>query len=175
MVGPLRKTRYLLCLLSGVLPVLSAQQIPAPPQPVPIDRAASTQPQQHCSQLEASDKRIYEVHGVFVPAGGFADPNNGTIIELSAFCRVSIIAKPELDSKIRIELWLPIEHWNGVFYGVGSGGGAGNISFGSLYPALRRGFAVRTQISAPLQMRTPSLPSRHGGPISAFAQHMRWR
>ena len=64
------------------------------------------------------------------------------IAGLPPFCRVQITAKPAPASSIRIELWLPAAGWNGRFLGTGNGGGAGSIGYGSMGPAIKRGFAV---------------------------------
>ena len=55
--------------------------------------------------------------------------------------RLSLEASPEQGSFIRIELWLP-ERWNGVFLGLGNGGMAGGIYYGSLTGYSKRGYAV---------------------------------
>ncbi len=41
-----------------------------------------------------------------------------------------------------MEVWLPVDNWNGRFLGTGSGGGAGAINYWSLLTGLQRGFAV---------------------------------
>ena len=56
--------------------------------------------------------------------------------QLPTFCRVKVQATPTSDSKIQIEVWLPVEGWNGRFHGLGNGGFAGEIDFGGLARAL---------------------------------------
>src|SRR3954471_14442907 len=46
---------------------------------------------------------------------------------IPAHCRVTMVLKPTSDSNINVELWLPVENWNGKFMGVGNGGWAGSI------------------------------------------------
>ena len=41
---------------------------------------------------------------------------------LPAHCRVAATLKPSSDSDIKMELWLPLENWNGTFEMVGNGG-----------------------------------------------------
>jgi feruloyl esterase len=60
---------------------------------------------------------------------------------LPAFCRVIALSRPTSDSEIPIEVWLPIDHWNGKFMGVGNGGFAGSIGYQSLAGAVLSGFA----------------------------------
>ncbi|WP_157772580.1 hypothetical protein [Acetobacter pomorum] len=35
------------------------------------------------------------------------------------------MATPSSDSKVGVEVWLPLEHWNGRFLGTGNGAGLG--------------------------------------------------
>ncbi len=62
--------------------------------------------------------------------------------DLPAFCRVTGILRPSSDSKIRFEVWLPQEGWNGRLLGTGNGGFAGSISYPQMANYLKRGFAV---------------------------------
>src|SRR5262245_61231275 len=41
---------------------------------------------------------------------------------IPAHCRVQMVLKPTADSLINMELWLPVDGWNGKFLGVGNGG-----------------------------------------------------
>ncbi len=82
-----------------------------------------------------------------LPAGALIPPGAAAALSgLPAFCRVTATLRPSADSRIGVELWLPdAQHWNGRFLGVGSGGGAGVISYTTgLVEGLRRGFAVAT-------------------------------
>jgi hypothetical protein len=77
-----------------------------------------------------------------VAAGPFSPPYGGAIDKLPAFCRVAGVIKPSSDSYIRFEVWLPTSGWNGKFLGVGNGGFAGAIGFGSMGANLKRGYAT---------------------------------
>ena len=61
---------------------------------------------------------------------------------LPAHCRVAATLRPSSDSDIKMELWLPVENWNGKFQMVGNGGWAGIISFPQMGAALRDGYAT---------------------------------
>lgn len=61
-----------------------------------------------------------------------------------AFCRVAATLKPSSDSNIRIEVWMPLEKWNGKFMGVGGGGFAGRIGYEGLVSGVKRGYATAT-------------------------------
>ena len=84
-----------------------------------------------------------------VPAGPFqqssAMPPGGPAqspLMLPAHCRVAGVLTPSADSSIEMELWLPIESWNGKFQAVGNGGFAGTISFPAMAQALQEGYAT---------------------------------
>src|SRR5580700_813260 len=77
-----------------------------------------------------------------VPAGAFTPPYGAPIDKLPAFCRVAGVIKPTADSYIRFEVWLPASNWNGKFLGVGNGGFAGAIGFGSMGANVKRGYAT---------------------------------
>ncbi|MBV8515306.1 MAG: tannase/feruloyl esterase family alpha/beta hydrolase, partial [Acidobacteria bacterium] len=61
---------------------------------------------------------------------------------LSAFCRVRVASHPSSDSDIKIEVWLPLEGWNGKLQGRGNGGFAGEIDYFTLAIALHEGYAT---------------------------------
>src|SRR5689334_20009001 len=50
--------------------------------------------------------------GAGAPAARGAAPAN-----IPAHCRVQMILKPTSDSLINMELWLPLQNWNGKFMG----------------------------------------------------------
>jgi len=61
---------------------------------------------------------------------------------LPAYCRVAAVLKPSSDSEIKMEIWLPVETWNGKFQAVGNGGFAGMISYPAMSSALQEGYAT---------------------------------
>jgi feruloyl esterase len=62
--------------------------------------------------------------------------------ELPSHVRLALVSRPTGESYIRIEVWMPLEGWNGRFIGTGSGGGAGYINYNALKAGVRNGFAV---------------------------------
>ena len=62
--------------------------------------------------------------------------------DLPGFCQVVAVLRPTRDSKIKIELWLPLSGWNGKLQAVGNGGWSGTMPYGALEAALRRGYAA---------------------------------
>ena len=86
--------------------------------------------------------------GAFTPAGTLpsaqmlASRGIPAYKDLPAFCRVALTIKPNKDSDIKVEVWLPSSGWNGKFMAVGNGGWSGNIVYLSLAQALARGYAA---------------------------------
>ena len=61
---------------------------------------------------------------------------------LPTFCRVRAVARPSNDSDINIEVWLPVNGWNGRYLGVGNGTYGGSISYYRLGESLHAGYAT---------------------------------
>ena len=85
--------------------------------------------------------------GAFTPPGGggiLAGGPGGTSVYKSvpAFCRVTATLTPTSDSDIKIEVWMPVEKWNGKLAGIGNGVWAGNIAYSSMADPLAQGYAV---------------------------------
>ncbi|MEP7116924.1 MAG: tannase/feruloyl esterase family alpha/beta hydrolase, partial [Acidobacteriota bacterium] len=79
--------------------------------------------------------------GAFTPPGSPAGPPDPALANLPAFCRVTASLTPTPDSDIAIEVWLPVQGWNGKLQSVGNGGWAGVIPYGALGAALASGYA----------------------------------
>ncbi len=60
------------------------------------------------------------------------------------YVKVSAVSRPDPDSFIRIECWLPAENWNGDLAGLGNGGPAGVLPTIMMAGPLRLGFAAVT-------------------------------
>jgi feruloyl esterase len=105
-----------------------------------------------CEQLQVlafSNAHITEAttipEGVFDPPGreGLTPSRARRTAPLPAHCRVRLVLTPSPDSNINVELWLPVEQWNGKFLAVGNGGWAGSIQgYDDMQEALRRGYAT---------------------------------
>jgi feruloyl esterase len=79
--------------------------------------------------------------GAFTPPGRGGPGGGGVYASLPAFCRVAATLKPASRSDIRMEVWLPVNGWNGKLQVVGNGGFAGTIGFGAMASALAAGYA----------------------------------
>src|SRR5690242_18880386 len=78
-----------------------------------------------------------------VAAGAFTPPGSRADLQLPAFCRVEVTARPTSDSEIKFEVWIPpVDAWNAKFQGVGNGGYQGSISYAAMAQALRKGYAT---------------------------------
>jgi feruloyl esterase len=73
------------------------------------------------------------------PAGSVKQPQGR---DLQGFCRVAATLAPTKDSDIRIEVWLPLDGWNGKLQAVGNGGWNGTMPYAAMDAALRRGYAA---------------------------------
>jgi hypothetical protein len=69
------------------------------------------------------------------------DEKDEVYAKLPAFCHVQAEAHPSADSKIKIEVWMPVEGWNGRFLGTGNGGFAGQIDYRRMAMNLLLGYA----------------------------------
>lgn len=83
---------------------------------------------------------------VLVPAKAAETTITGETPGYRSFCRVVARVRSAPDSDIRVEIWLPVDGWAGVFHGNGNGGFAGILAGGysGMADGLRRGFATAT-------------------------------
>jgi feruloyl esterase len=61
---------------------------------------------------------------------------------LPTHCRIAATLTPSADSHVEMELWLPVENWNGKFLAVGNGGWAGSLDTSAMAASLARGYAT---------------------------------
>jgi feruloyl esterase len=84
--------------------------------------------------------------GAFSPApsGGAAgaDDAQQSLKVPVAFCRVAATLTPSSDSRILIEVWMPLANWNQKFQAVGNGAFNGTIAYPAMATALGRGYAT---------------------------------
>ena len=75
-------------------------------------------------------------------APGIPEAQRAPFRRLPAFCRVAAVLRPTSDSEIKIEVWMPVENWNGKFLGVGNGGWSGAIVYPGLVNGVNHGYAT---------------------------------
>ncbi|KAH8890260.1 feruloyl esterase B [Thozetella sp. PMI_491] len=118
-------------------------------------QAQGTKPVIACASLKAPavpgatvvSINATEVHNFELPAGGglagvpsAPARENGTATGLS-FCDVNVTLTHGNDS-VRIEVWLPLENWNGRFQGTGGGGFIAGTFASALAPEVASGYAA---------------------------------
>jgi pimeloyl-ACP methyl ester carboxylesterase len=107
--------------------------VPSSSAPMSTDGLASPAVED-CERLaEVELGEVTTVSAFLVTSGSAADQ-----VGLPEFCRVALTVDPA----VNIELWLPTDGYNSRFQGVGGGGYAGAINFGSMAEALRAGYAT---------------------------------
>jgi feruloyl esterase len=100
-------------------------------------------PQAPCDNLKTLQLPNAAITSVeFVAAGAQRGGGRGGGTALPAHCRVAATLKPSADSEILMQLWMPIDNWNGKFLAVGNGGWAGNIETNAISAGLARGYAA---------------------------------
>lgn len=109
----------------------------------PVDRAMSGVRCNALSGLRLPDTAITSASVVDDPAATFKAP---ALSDLPVFCRVVARVSAAPDSEVRVEIWLPLKGWAGVFHGNGNGGFGGTLEagYGSMAGGLRRGYATAT-------------------------------
>ncbi len=131
--------------------------------PTPVDAAASCE---SLASLTVPGTTVTSAQSV--AAGAFTLPAAGrggrgaaqldeALKSLPAFCRIETTLKPSSDSDIKVEVWMPVDSWNGKLQAVGNGGWTGNIAYPAMVEALRRGYA------------TSSTDTGHTGGSASFA------
>src|SRR6476646_10760926 len=96
-----------------------------------------------CPNLKAIASADMTITGAdIVAAGPYSGDRSEQSLTLPAHCRVAAILMPSSDSHIEIEVWMPVENWNGKFQAVGNGGWAGVISYAAMALALQQGYAT---------------------------------
>src|SRR5262244_554348 len=104
------------------------------------------------SQIELKEAKVLTAGTV--AAGALTPPSGPAWLvgdplfykSLRAFCRVIVEAKPNADSSIRIEVWMPADNsegggWNGKLQGHGNGGFGGEIGYLGMAASVSGGYA----------------------------------
>ncbi len=82
--------------------------------------------------------------GVFQqPAGSISPPTGRNPEPIPEHCKVTMVLTPSNDSHINVELWMPMQEWNGKFIAAGNGVWGGAIhGYSDMQENLRRGYAT---------------------------------
>jgi feruloyl esterase len=101
-----------------------------------------------CSGLTALKARDVSITTAQVVAAGVFSPpvptgvTAATVDVSREICRVVATSTPSPDSHITIEIWLPVNGWNGKLQAVGNGAFNGTINYSALATAIGRGYAT---------------------------------
>ena len=101
-----------------------------------------------CAQLASNPAlRALALTATTVPAGSLSALRgmdaHTMLRNVPEHCRVVAILQSVPDSRIQVEIWLPLPGaWNGKLLGTGNGGYSSNIDLPQFAEAMRRGFAV---------------------------------
>jgi len=81
--------------------------------------------------------------GSFAPPNHPDAPSESQVFEtMPAFCRVTVVLRPSVDSNIKVEVWMPASGWNGRLQAQGNGGFAGSIDYFAMALAIHAGYAT---------------------------------
>src|SRR5580693_7014454 len=83
----------------------------------------------HCASLAALNLPGVKIVRAEVIAAGAPLPQLLRFIAHPPLCRVATTLQPVAESHIKIEVWMPLTHWNGKFLGLGTGGWGGQIPY----------------------------------------------
>jgi feruloyl esterase len=118
-----------------------------------------------CGELQQASIGSTRIESAQVlPAGSnLKDPDGKPVQTSVAVCRVVATVSTQPSEHVGIEVWLPLDTWNGRLLGLGSGGFGGSILYSALAPATARGFAaVNTDTG------------HQGGAQGAIGQRLDW-
>jgi hypothetical protein len=104
-----------------------------PVQAVPAANASSRTPVRACESLTTVSLTNVTINSAMLDPGNATTPRS---------CRVNATSThPPLGDRVTIDIWLPVDNWNGRFQGTGGGGFSGG-SPNSLPGPLRDGYAT---------------------------------
>jgi feruloyl esterase len=83
---------------------------------------------------------------------------------------VSGVLRPTPDSDIRFDVWMPAQHWNGEYQGVGNGGFAGTLNLGEVALSVQRGYASATTDTGHPNVGTEVWAKGHPEKIRDYAE-----
>lgn len=79
-----------------------------------------------------------------MPGGTYVAPDvwHLAFTNLPPSCQVSATVKPTSDSNINVQVWMPVQRYNGRYLGTGNGGYAGGFFQSELAAGINNGFAT---------------------------------
>ena len=107
----------------------------------PAPGACAALADQHLADTKIT-KAVQYAAGEFPTPPGAPDSVVQGAKLLPALCRVVAELTPTTDSLIQMEVWMPVDHWNGRFRGQGNGGFAGEIPYETMGISVIDGYAT---------------------------------
>src|SRR3954451_14956314 len=112
-----------------------------------IGSTAQTADPGRCKQLESLDLPNGKISSaVVVSAAPFplrsGVSDTSASIELPAYCRVTLTIRPNADSDIGVEVWMPIKEWNEKLLGTGNVNWCGGVNHLQMALGLREHYAT---------------------------------
>ncbi|MBV9650895.1 MAG: tannase/feruloyl esterase family alpha/beta hydrolase [Pseudonocardiales bacterium] len=126
-------------------------------------------------QPQLTGARVLSVTAAAHPGGTYAFPANppnptpSPIAGVPAYCDVTVLlAHPELDDRVRVEVWMPLTGWNGRFLAAGGGGFVAGLFDRYLAPAVKDGYAAASTDAGVSTngSRPPSWALDHSGNVN---------
>jgi Tannase and feruloyl esterase len=130
--NPLSRVRHPVMLASAILAGLAA------------DGAAAATPTS-CASLTAFAFPNTTINSATeMPGGAYVAPDawHLAFTNLPPYCMVSATISPTSDSSIGVQVWMPMQRYNGRYLGTGNGGYAGGFFQSELADGINRGFAT---------------------------------
>lgn len=134
--------RFSAAVLAAVVPMVAAAAGQGRPPSTSADACA------RLASLSLMNARVTAADviaaGAFSPAtaGGGGSAGARSFAALPSFCRVAITLTPSSDSEIKVEVWMPVQAWNGKFQSVGNAAFTGSIAYAAMSEALSSGYAA---------------------------------
>ena len=115
-----------------VAPAQATDVMPPEGAAQPANDACAKLASLHISNVTITSATAFATGAYKPPSGPGGGNESAFYSKLPGFCRVIAKATPSADSDIAIEIWLPLEGWNGKLQGTGNGGFAGSYDTGEL-------------------------------------------
>ncbi len=125
-----------------VAPAQATDVMPPEGAAQPANDACAKLASLHISNVTITSATAFATGAYKPPSGPGGGNESAFYSKLPGFCRVIAKATPSADSDIAIEIWLPLEGWNGKLQGTGNGGFAGSYDTGELAQFMSKGYAA---------------------------------
>jgi len=105
-------------------------------------RTAASPAATSCADLAGLKIPNVSIASADTVTGSLTLPGLAQPVTVPSLCRVAAIAAPSADSKIGVEIWIPINNWNCKLLGTANGGFSGAVPYAAMVSAVTRGYAA---------------------------------